>query len=67
MKRAIRYALGVPAVATVNLGVHTAEQLRENVQTVKQFRPLSADEQRELEKLGQELAADWGPHFGPVQ
>ena len=67
VKRAIRYALGVPGVATANLGVHTAQQLRENVETVKHFRPLSPEEQRELGELGQELARDWGPHFGPVR
>ena len=67
VKRAIRYALGVPGVATANLGVHTAQQLRENVETVKHFRPLSPEEQRELGELGQQLAPDWGPHFGPVR
>jgi predicted aldo/keto reductase-like oxidoreductase len=67
VKRAIRYALAVPGVATANLGVHTAEQLRENVETVKHFHPLSSDEQRELEKQGREFAAEWGPHFGPAE
>ena len=42
---AIRHALSVPDVATANVGVHTAEQLRENVETVKRFKPLSHDEQ----------------------
>ena len=63
---AIRYALGVPGVATANLGVHTTEQLRQNVEFVASYQPLSATENADLLKRGKEMAADWGPHFGPV-
>jgi len=64
---AIRYALGVPGVAGANLGVHNVEQLRQNVEIVKRYRPLSSEEQKEASKLGRQLAADWGEHFGPVK
>ena len=63
---AIRYALSVPGVAAVNLGVHNVEQLAHNVQLVKRFQPLSPDEQDRLCQLGRKLATDWGEHFGPV-
>jgi predicted aldo/keto reductase-like oxidoreductase len=63
---AIRYALGVPGVATANLGVHTAEQLRQNVEFVARYQPLSAMENADLLRQGKEMAAQWGPHFGPV-
>lgn len=63
---AVRYALGVPGVATLNLGVHNKQQVAKNVAMVKRFEPLSADEQAKITKLGQELAQTWGPHFGPV-
>jgi len=63
---AIRYALSVPGVATANLGVHTAEQLRQNVQFVKRYRELSAEEKETAAKLGKAMAAEWGAHFGPV-
>jgi hypothetical protein len=63
---AIRYALGVPGVATANLGVHTAEQLRQNVEHVARYRPLSTTESDSLLVHGKEMAAQWGPHFGPV-
>jgi uncharacterized protein len=66
LELAIRYALGVPGVATANLGVHTAEQLRENVAAVKRFRPLSSEEVEKTATLGKKLASDWGAHFGPV-
>jgi predicted aldo/keto reductase-like oxidoreductase len=63
---AIRYALGLPGVATLNLGVHTADQLRQNVDFVRRYRPLTPDEINHLERTGKELAGQWGPHFGPV-
>lgn len=63
---ALRYALSLPGVATANLGVHTAEQIRHNVQMVKDFKPLAEEEQTKLLGIGKELAANWGEHFGPV-
>ena len=63
---AIRYALGTPGVTAANLGVHTKEQVRLNVEIVKKFRPLSPDEQNMLAKLGREMAGKWEDHFGPV-
>jgi len=66
LETAVRYALGVPGVATANLGVHNVEQMLKNVTMVRQFRPLSADEQRAADELGRKLAGTWGAHFGPV-
>jgi predicted aldo/keto reductase-like oxidoreductase len=64
---AIRYALSTPGVVTANLGVHTLEQLRQNIQFVRRYQPLSDDERAKLLEHGQELAGVWGPHFGPVR
>jgi predicted aldo/keto reductase-like oxidoreductase len=66
LRNAVRYALGIPGVCTVNLGVHNSDQLRRNVDLVKKYTELSADEDRELAQLGRKLARDWGAHFGPV-
>jgi predicted aldo/keto reductase-like oxidoreductase len=63
---AIRYALGLDGVATVVIGPHTVEQLRENAALVKAYQPLLPDEQTSLLALGKQLAPSWGPHFGPV-
>jgi predicted aldo/keto reductase-like oxidoreductase len=63
---AVRYSLGTPGVSTVNLGVHSCDQLRQNVELVKGFKPLSADERTQLADLGRGLAQKWGEHFGPV-
>jgi len=63
---AVRYALGVPGVATLNIGVHNVEQIRKNVEMVKNYRPLSPEEQARCAALGKELAGRWGLHLGPL-
>jgi predicted aldo/keto reductase-like oxidoreductase len=66
LQQAINYSLGLPGVATLVIGVHTVEQLRQNVQMVKNYTPLTSDEQTALAKVGRRLAKDWGPRLGPV-
>ena len=66
LELAVRYALTTPGVAVLNLGVHNKEQVRKNVELVKQFRPLSTDEYAAAIALGEPLARKWGEHFGPV-
>ncbi|MCS7238960.1 MAG: aldo/keto reductase [Thermoguttaceae bacterium] len=66
LESAIRYALGIPGVATLNLGAHNSQQVEENVRMVKSYRPLSPEEEKELLALGKKLAESWGEHFGPV-
>ena len=64
LELAVRYALSTPGVATVNLGAFDAEQVRQNVRWVKDFRPLSAEEEPKLAELGRNLAREWGEHLG---
>jgi predicted aldo/keto reductase-like oxidoreductase len=64
--QAVRYAMGLPGVATLVIGPHTVEQLRQNVQMVKNYKPLSEAEQATLAELGRKLAQQWGPRYGPV-
>jgi len=66
LELAIRHALSTPGVAAANLGTYDAVQLRQNVQWVKDFRPLSPEEETKLADLGRELAPKWGAHLGPV-
>jgi len=63
---AVRYALSLPGVATLNLGVRNKEQLRQNLAMVQAFQPLSPEEEQKVLALGKQLAEKWGPHFGPV-
>lgn len=64
---ALRYALSLPGVVSANLGVHSVEQVRDNIRMIKDFRPLGADENAALLSLGKDLAPKWGEHFGPVR
>ncbi|MFV1963958.1 MAG: aldo/keto reductase [Pirellulaceae bacterium] len=66
LELAVRYALSHPGVTTVDLGVHNQDQLRQNVEMVRSFKPLTEDEQKRLAVLGKQLAPKWGTHFGPV-
>lgn len=66
LAQAIRYALGLPGVATLVIGPHSVKQLRENVRMVKAYRPLDEDEREALSQIGRRWADQWGPHYGPV-
>lgn len=63
---AVRYALSVEGVASLEIGAHNVEQIRQNVELLKRYRPPSAEENEKLAALGKELAPQWGTHFGPV-
>ena len=36
----MRYALGLPGVAALNIGVYRPDDIRKNVEMVKDYRPL---------------------------
>jgi predicted aldo/keto reductase-like oxidoreductase len=63
---ALRYALSLPNVATAVIGMATKEELQQNLKWARAFQPLTAEERAKLEKLGREMAAGWGAHFGPI-
>jgi predicted aldo/keto reductase-like oxidoreductase len=62
----VRHSLSVPGVATLNIGVHNAGQIKHNVELVKNYKPLGDEEQQQVAALGKELAAQWKDHFGPI-
>ncbi len=66
LESAVRYALSIEGVATLNIGAHNADQVRKDVEMVKRFRPLSQEESAQLASLGKELSREWGTHFGPL-
>jgi predicted aldo/keto reductase-like oxidoreductase len=66
LRCAIRYSLGLPGVATLVIGCHTSEQLRQNAQWVREYQPLTDNEYQQLVKLGRQRAPEWTPRFGPV-
>ena len=63
---ALRYALGLP-VATAVIGVFDLGELETNIEWAQRYRPLEAEESDRLLATGRGIAADWGPHYGPVE
>jgi len=63
---AFRYALSLPQIACATIGMATREELHQNLARAKDFSPLSSEEEGFLERLGKQLAEDWGPHLGAV-
>jgi aryl-alcohol dehydrogenase-like predicted oxidoreductase len=63
---AFRYALGLPGVAVVVLGMKTEDELRQNLEWLKAFKPLTGDELAALEGPTRALAMKWGSVYGAV-
>ena len=63
---AFRYALSLPQIACAVIGMATREELHQNLARAKNFLPLSSEEEDFLERLGKQLAGDWGAHLGAV-
>ncbi len=63
---AVRYALNIEGLTGIVLGVHDAQELRQNIRFVLNAPPLSPNELAALEVNGKRIAQEWGPRFGPV-
>jgi predicted aldo/keto reductase-like oxidoreductase len=62
----IRYIKSLEGVTGMVIGVHTAEQMRMNLERVIKAKPLSKKEFEETCELGKKIAQSWLPRFGPV-
>jgi aryl-alcohol dehydrogenase-like predicted oxidoreductase len=58
-----RFALSVPGVVLNVIGMGTTQQLEQNVEWARTFRPMTADEAKELKAKTVELAKQWGVHL----
>lgn len=63
---ALRYALGLSGLALAVIGMTSREELAENLERARAFRPLAEEERRQLLERGKELSEVWGAHLGPV-
>lgn len=63
---AVRYILSLEGVTGMVIGVHDADQLRRNIDLVRDAKPLAPQDLAALVEKGKELAGTWGPRFGPV-
>lgn len=64
---ALRYALGLPGVTLAVIGMFSEEELRRNIAWVRDFRPLTEEEERAAMSVGKALSKAWGEHFGPAK
>jgi uncharacterized protein len=63
----VRYSLGIPGVATLDIGCHTVEQIRKNIDMIRKAKPFSPEEAAKVEALGKELAGQWKKdRLGPI-
>ena len=63
---AFRYALSVPNVCCVVIGMATPWELKQNLHRAGSFQPLSAVEAKRLQDTGASIARQWNDHLGPV-
>jgi aryl-alcohol dehydrogenase-like predicted oxidoreductase len=63
---ALRYALGLPEVSVVVVGMYDAEEVKQNLNWLMEHKSLSAEELKDLDKPTRELAQNWGKPYGPV-
>jgi hypothetical protein len=65
-RRSIAYAKSLEGVTGMVLGVHSREQLAENIRRVLEVEPLARDEFTKLCADGKAIAAGWDARFGPI-
>lgn len=63
---AVDYALSIPGLSLAVIGMKSLEELRLTVEAVRAHRPLDGERLARVQARGRELAAQWGPRFGPV-
>lgn len=61
----LRYALGLPRVSGIVLGMIDEEELRQTLAWVRAWKPLTAEELAALEQPTRALADQWGEVYGP--
>jgi predicted aldo/keto reductase-like oxidoreductase len=66
LELAVRYSLGTPGVATLDIGCHNVGQIRRNIAMVRSAKPLTGQEAAKADALGRKLAAQWKDHLGPI-
>ena len=65
-RKSVAYVKSLEGVTGMVIGVHTREQLIENIRMVTSTKALSKTELEELAGLGKQFAPRWTARFGPV-
>jgi aryl-alcohol dehydrogenase-like predicted oxidoreductase len=63
---ALRYAVGLPDVSVVVVGMFDDEEMRQNLAWARAYRPLTPGELATLAEPTRALAAEWKAPYGPV-
>jgi predicted aldo/keto reductase-like oxidoreductase len=66
MPQALSYALDLKGVHAAVIGPYNLEQAIANVEIARKYKPLTEEQRAELLKLGEKIAKDIGPRYGPV-
>lgn len=66
LRPALRYALSLPKVSVVVVGIHDDAELKQNLTWLREHKPLSNEERASLDKRSKELAEQWKAVYGPV-
>jgi uncharacterized protein len=61
----LRYALGLPGISGIVIGMIDDEELRQTLAWVRSWMPLTAEELTALEGPTRALAGQWGEIYGP--
>jgi uncharacterized protein len=64
---AVRYALSLEGIATAAMGLCTLDELDTALAAARAVRPLEPDELEALLRTGEQLAPQWGHHYGPPE
>jgi aryl-alcohol dehydrogenase-like predicted oxidoreductase len=64
--RAIRYALGLPGVATAVIGFSNLDEVKQALAVARAHKPLAAAERADLLREGEKLAQARGLYYGPT-
>ena len=65
-QQAIDYALSIPGVSTLVVGLKTPGELGQAIEAVRRFRPLEGERRKKVLAEGATLARTWGARFGPA-
>jgi predicted aldo/keto reductase-like oxidoreductase len=66
LRSALRYALGLPQVSVAVVGIHDEQELQQNLEWARDYKPLTAEELLKLDEPSRELASKWKAVYGPV-
>jgi aryl-alcohol dehydrogenase-like predicted oxidoreductase len=66
LRSALRYALGLPKASLAVVGIHDDDELKQELEWVRDYKPLTTEELTALDKPSRELAGQWKAVYGPV-